>query len=277
MKKRRNAGLYITVGIVLLSLIIWVGVGLVSRGENPVGPIIALIIGGFIGIGFAGVILHLSSRVAPRAAKNAQEYCPNATIIPAFTTREMLDLGYAGVPIRGWTHRGGSGIAVAVFPDRFELWARRGKTPRWVIPRAEVQEMGFAEATLALRTVDSVGMVVGGHRMLFIPAYKPFKALLRSSAPGMEQALQELGGPVGVVGAYGGAPVGPVAGGFGPVGPVGPVGYQPGEYRPTYTAGEYTPTFDAGAPAPPDAYLPESGTPSDSWGGSYPASPPPGV
>lgn len=63
---------------------------------------------------------------------------------------------------------------------------------------------------------------------------------------------------------------GPVAGEF------GPVGYQPGQYRPTYTAREYSPTFDAGAPAPPDAYSPESGTPSDSWGGSYPASPPPG-
>lgn len=145
------------------------------------------------------VITFVLQRRLCSVVDNARAHRPDAVVIPAYTTGEMIDLGLSvGASVQGWMAQGGNPIAVAVSPEQIEVWSGREAEPRWVVLRTAIQEIDLFTGVYGARGIDVVGVRAAAGGLLFVPAYQPLRNMGGSDVRGLQRAMTELGGPVRV-------------------------------------------------------------------------------
>lgn len=167
-----------------------------SRRGTTVGTMLMAVA---VVIALGMLIAFVLHRRLCRAVENARERRPDAVVIPAYTTGEMVELGHSvGASVQGWMSQGGNPIAIAVRAERIEVWSGREPEPRWSVARADIEEIDLFTSVYGARGVDVLGVRAAAGGLLFVPAYRPLRNMGGSDPSGLQRALQDLGGPVRV-------------------------------------------------------------------------------
>lgn len=150
----------------------------------------------------AGLVLLLAGR--PRLlARRVSRLRPGVPVIAAVTTIETrADARMSGAVERGWDELGGSPVALAVLPDRVEVWAAGEDRPRWAITRRPEFPPAAVLGTMPLSGVvrvqptPALQFTDGVSRVTVLPVYSAFgvSAPARAMAA-VQRTLAELGVP----------------------------------------------------------------------------------
>lgn len=177
------AGAVVTVTFALLTL---------GRSEGPYAVLIFL--GACVVLGLTAVVTApLFRRRRARLPDAVRAAHPGAPVIPARSApATRKDAGLAGAATDGlgkWTT---STIALAVLPDRVEVWVRGDQRPRWAVRRADA-EIGVESLRFPGQTPDLPGirMSDGERSVHFIPYYPDIRR--RRQVAHLERALHDLG------------------------------------------------------------------------------------
>jgi hypothetical protein len=117
-------------------------------------------------------------------------------VIPALTAGEMLDIaGALGVPCTGLSGQGGSPVALALLPDRIEVWAKGDEAPRWWLVRSAITSIQVAPAVFGARKRDAVWVQATTGALAVQPAYRPLRSQGGAARADLERCVAELVAP----------------------------------------------------------------------------------
>ncbi|PJI94965.1 hypothetical protein [Luteimicrobium subarcticum] len=142
------------------------------------------------------VTLWVVTRRIDGLARRVAALRPGAAVVPATTASEMLDVATAlGVSRANIAGQGGSVAALAVLPDRIEVWFRKDEQPRWVLDRATLTSVHVAPAVFGSARRDALWVVGATGAAVVVPAYRPLRATAgAASREDLERALQAVAG-----------------------------------------------------------------------------------
>lgn len=159
-----------------------------------IGVPLALLIAGALVAGLAGRPLLLAARVS--------RLRPGAVVIAARTTIETrADARLSGAVERRWDELGGSPVALAVLPDRVEVWAVGEDRPRWAVLRRPEQPPAAVLGTLpvggAVGVVPTPALLItdGRSRVTVVPVYSVRGSSPQRAAVDVQRALAQIGAP----------------------------------------------------------------------------------
>lgn len=186
--KRRNTYVWWLVAIAVVSVVRLV---LLVRSGEAGGAVIWIAL--MIVVALVVVVLAVQTGKVGKVVARVRAARPGALVVPAVSAAQMVDIARAlGVPTRGLGAQGGTPIALAVLPDRIEVWGRTDEVPRWWIPRSTVRSVHVAPAVFGSRTLDAVWVMADAGAIAALPAYRPLRAqggLVRDDLPRMVAEL----------------------------------------------------------------------------------------
>ncbi|MGC5167665.1 hypothetical protein [Luteimicrobium sp. DT211] len=196
---RRRGYLWVLVAVAVVGVLrLAVQVG--RDGSDAAVWVIAVLVVALVVVVTVAVVLRRIGALARRVARRR----PGAAVVPASAAAEMADVALAlGASRRGISGQGGSVVAVAVLPDRLEVWVGKDDEPRWSVPRVQVASVHVASAVFGARHRDAVQVTVrsGAVVLAVVPAYRPMRSMAGSaSRQDLERAVREISGAPAVAG-----------------------------------------------------------------------------
>jgi hypothetical protein len=143
----------------------------------------------------AALVLAIWATARPVEAVvgHARRMRPTSTIIPAYTTAEMIEIALAsGAPISGWSAHGGSPVALTVTSTALELWSGTETEPRMVLSHSAIITTALVTATYKARSVQALGVRSTHTALILVPAYRPATNKTRSDKTGLRTALTAI-------------------------------------------------------------------------------------
>lgn len=159
-----------------------------ARGLVLVAVVLSMLLIGAVMLAVAGRLRRWAAQVA--------RLRPGAVVIPGYTTAETrVEARLLGAPERGWNQMGGTPVAIAALPDRFEVWARGEDRPRWVVLRRPEFAPMAVRGSIGVRRPPSLRLVDGRAQVTLAPAYAALRGTVVGSRADLARALAELGAP----------------------------------------------------------------------------------
>jgi hypothetical protein len=185
--RRRTYGAVL--GVVALVSVLRLLLTLRRGGTGALVWVVAILVVAVVVVVTLAVVVRRVSGLAQHVARRR----PGAVLIPAVTAGEMPDLaGSLGVSRRGLGGQGGSPVALAVLPDRVEVWLRGDEAPRWWVARTASTTVRVAPAVFGARRRDAVWVEDTGAALAVQPAYRPLRAQCGAARAELERCVQEL-------------------------------------------------------------------------------------